>query len=156
MPNCLRIVFVTWEYAYIFWGGGGANFFSGGFSEGRIFHGKGEFQGMDFLGEILHRGTSMSGFPYEMFLVSCFLFADSILRVEMLRAIVRNKFSTRLNCLENISVARRGFPWRRSQIFWHYLKNDQELNKKQVFQLKVRGKIKTKRHYYANERGCSS
>ena len=48
-------------------------------------------------------------FLYEVLLMSCCLFADSILRVETLRVIVRGKFSPGLNCLEDISVRRRDF-----------------------------------------------
>jgi hypothetical protein len=60
-------------------------------------------------------------FLYKILLISCFLFADSILCVEMLKVIVRGKFSPGLNCLENISVGRRGFLLSWSQISLRYL-----------------------------------
>ena len=41
--------------------------------------------------------------------MSCFLFADSILRVGMLRVIVQGKFSAESNRLENRSVGSRDF-----------------------------------------------
>ena len=62
-----------------------------GFSTGIIFQGEGIFQGVDFSGKILHYENLLE-FPYEILLMSCFLFADSILRVEMLMVIVRRKF----------------------------------------------------------------
>jgi hypothetical protein len=58
-----------------------------------------EFPGGEFSGEILHWGN-LPEFLYEIPLMFCFLFADTILRVEMLRVIVQDKFSPGLNCLE--------------------------------------------------------
>ena len=46
------------------------------------------------------------------FYMSCFLFTDLVLHVEMLRIIVRRKFSPGLNSLEDIFVEREIFPWR--------------------------------------------
>ena len=51
----------------------------------------------------------------------------------MLRVIVRGKFSPRLNCPEGISMGKRTFPWRSSEVSWRYIKKDQKLNKKKVF-----------------------
>ena len=58
-------------------------------------------------------------FPYEIRLMSGFVFADSILRVETLR-VVQGKVSPGLNCLENESMGRRDFfveVW--VHISWH-------------------------------------
>ena len=41
--------------------------------------------------------------------MSCFLFTDSILRVEMSRVIVWGKFSSGLSCPEDISMGGGGF-----------------------------------------------
>ena len=88
----------------------------GKFSAGGILHGDnfpwvGNFPGCEF-----YRGNFTLGelpeFLYETDLKSCFHFADSILRVEILRVIVRGKFSPGLNCLENKYVGRREFLWR--------------------------------------------
>ena len=43
------------------------------------------------------------------FYMSCFIFADSILRTEMLRVIVLGGFLPGLNCLKDVSVERRFF-----------------------------------------------
>jgi len=52
----------------------------------------------------------------------------------MLRVIVQGTFSPGLNSSEDISLQREIFPWRRSQVSWTYLKNEQKLNlKKKVF-----------------------
>jgi hypothetical protein len=59
----------------------------------------------------------------------------------MLRVIVRDKFSPGLNCPEDISMRRGIFPWRRNQVSWRYLKNEQKLNKKKFSQQKVRSNI---------------
>ena len=69
---------------YTFFGGGVADFPLGGFSTGMIFRAEGSFQGVNFSGEILHWGN-LPEFLYKILLMSCFLFADSILCVEMLR-----------------------------------------------------------------------
>ena len=62
---------------------------------------------------------------YAKFLfISCFLITDSILGVEMLKVIVRGKFSPGLNCSDDISMG-MGFS---RQISWRYLKNDQKSN----------------------------
>ena len=81
-------------------------FFGRGGSAGTIFHGERSFQGLNFSEEILHYGN-LPEFLYEILLVSYFLIADSILSAEMLRVIVRGKFSPGFNCLENKSVWRR-------------------------------------------------
>ena len=65
-----------------------------------IFHGKGSFKGINFSVEILHRGN-LQEFLREILLMSYFLFAESILRVEMIRAIIRGKFSPGSNFIEN-------------------------------------------------------
>ena len=115
-----------WEVYINFLDGGGVEFSTGG-----IFHGDGSFQGVNFSGEILYWGT-LPEFLYEIYHVSCFLFADSILRLEMLRIVVQGKLSPGFNFLE--SLIRGGiFLWRCSQISWNYLKNDQKLNRNQVF-----------------------
>ena len=75
---------------------------------GIIFHRDRSFQGLNFLGEILQFGN-LPEFLHKFLLMSCFLFADSILRVEMLSVIVRSKFSSGLNCVENKYVWRRNF-----------------------------------------------
>ena len=46
----------------------------------------------------------------------------SILRVELLRVIVRGKFSPGLNFLKDISMGRGISPWRWGHISWSYLK----------------------------------
>ena len=74
--------------------------------------------------------------------ISRFLFTDSILRVEMLIVVVRGEFSG-FSCPENISVGRGIFMRRCCQISWHCLKKDEKLNKKKIFQLKLRSNIKT-------------
>ena len=48
--------------------------------------------------------------------MSCVLFTDSFLHVEMLGAIARGKFSPELDCQEHISMGRGIFPWRWSQV----------------------------------------
>ena len=87
-------MFVIGKYVNTFWVGGRK------FSVGGIFHSGGSSPRVNFSGEVLHRGN-LPEFLYEISLVSCFLFADSILRVKMLRVTVRGKVSSGLNCLEN-------------------------------------------------------
>jgi hypothetical protein len=70
---------------------------------------------------------NLQEFIYEFFYMSCFLFANLILRLEILRVIARGKSSAGLNCPEDIPLGRRIFPWRRSQVSWPYLKKDQKL-----------------------------
>ena len=85
-----------------------ANFILMGLSTRIIFHWKGSYQGLNFSGEILHWGN-LPEFLYKIRLMSFLLFADSILHVEILRVIVRSKFSPGVNCLENESAGRRDF-----------------------------------------------
>ena len=60
---------------------------------------------MEFSGKIL-RWVNLPEFLYEILYMSFFLFTNSILRVEMLRVIVRGKFSPGLNCPGDIFVER--------------------------------------------------
>ena len=64
--------------------GGGTNILIVG-----IFHGKGTFQGVIFLGKLNAGEICQNSSKDKIRLVSCFLFGDSILRVEMLRIIIR-------------------------------------------------------------------
>ena len=74
-----------------------------------------------------------------------FSFPSQFYALEFLRIFVHGKFSPGLNCLKDISVARRIHPWRWGHVSWHHLENDQKLNKKgKFFQLKVRSNIKFK------------
>jgi hypothetical protein len=86
---------------------GGTNFKLGFFPQ-RNFPLGGKFPG----GEIARGNYTLGEFAripkQNSFYMSCFLFFVSISRVELLRVIVRGKFSPRLNCPENISVE-RGF-----------------------------------------------
>ena len=60
--------------------------------------------------------------------------------------------------MDKFLVEEGNFSWRGSWISWYYLKNDQQLKKKQVFQLKVRSNIKTlnEQKHYVYEKGCVS
>ena len=62
-------------------------------------------------------------FWLEISYLSCFLFTDSILRVEVLRVIVWGKLLPLVNCPDDISLRRGIFSWRRNQISWRYWKN---------------------------------
>ena len=84
-------------------GGGGDKYFAVGFFHGGIFQGEESFQGVNLSGEIIHCGN-LREFLYNLFFLymSCFLFSVSILHAEWLKIIVRGKFSSGLNCLEDI------------------------------------------------------
>ena len=58
----------------------------------------GKLEGSNFSGEILLWGD-LPEILYQTLLMSCFLFASSILRAGMLRVIAHGKFLPRLNCL---------------------------------------------------------
>jgi hypothetical protein len=69
--------------------------------KGIIFCGWDSPWGENFLGGGFFRGNLNCGnrpeFLYEILLISCFLFADAILRLDILRVIVLGKFSPGLN-----------------------------------------------------------
>ena len=88
--------------------GEGTNFLLVKFSTGIMLSGEGRFQGVNFSRKILYQ-RNLPEFLYEILLMSCFLFADSILPVEKIRVGVLGKFSPGLNCLENKSMGRRDF-----------------------------------------------
>ena len=73
--------------------GVGKRFF-GDFPRGRIFHGEGFPMG-ELSGGILHfiLGVFSTTHIRNSFYLSYFLFTDSVLHVEMLRVIIRCKFS---------------------------------------------------------------
>jgi len=89
-----------------FWGGD--EFSDGGFSTGRTFLGEGSFQEVEFFSGDFTL-WEFTRIPIKILLMFCFLSADSVLRVEMLRAIAQGKFSPGLNCLEGMSVEKRDF-----------------------------------------------
>jgi len=106
-------------------------------SDGGIFHGKkfpwgGKFPGGEFFIKSLHWGN-LSEFLYEIHLMSCFLFVDSILCVEMFRVIVRGIFSSELICLENIFMGRRDVSLEVEPDFLALFEKQSETEKKQVF-----------------------
>ena len=68
----------------------------------------------------------MSEFPYQILLMSCFLIADSILRVEILIVIVRGKFSPGLNCLRSKSLETSDFCVKEWPDFLELLKKDEK------------------------------
>ena len=72
-------------------GGGGVLFRLMGFVTAIIFRLEGSFQGVNFTGEIL-RWRDLPEFFYEICPISLLFFAESILRVEMLRVIVQGIF----------------------------------------------------------------
>ena len=63
---------------------------------------------MNFSEEISHWDNLLE-FLYEILLLSCYLFDDSILPVEMLSVTVRGEFLPGLNCLEEISLGTKNF-----------------------------------------------
>ena len=81
----------------------------GGFCTGRIFHAERNFQGLNFSREVLHC-VNLPEFLPKLLYMSCRLFTDSILGVEMLRVIFQGKFSPGLNYPEDISLEREIFP----------------------------------------------
>jgi hypothetical protein len=96
----------------------------GKYSMGRGFPG-----GLNFSWEILHWGT-FGNSTAKFFYLSYSLFADSILHVEMLKVIVRCKFSTD-------GILKRIFSWGDVFVegetdFTALFKCDQKLNKKTV------------------------
>ena len=79
-----------------------------GFFTGIVFLGEGSFQGLNFSGEICNGGIGQNS--HTTFVeMSSFLFANSVLRVKMLRVIVRGKYSPGCDCLENKSMGKRDF-----------------------------------------------
>ena len=78
---------------------------------GEKFLGTGNFLWGEFLEEILHRGN-LPEFLYKFLLMSCFLFANSILRIKMLMVTVQGKFLPGLNFLEDMSRGKGDFPLR--------------------------------------------
>ena len=85
----------------------GRFFYWGDFARGE-FSWRGNFPG----GELSRRKFMLEEFakiPLRNFM-SCFLFTNSILHVEMLRVIFQGKFSPGLNYSEDICVGRGIFP----------------------------------------------
>ena len=70
--------------------------------------------------------------------MSCFLPTDSFLCEEVLRVIVRGKFSPGSNYPEDISVAKADFSMEVKPDFLALLKKDKKLNKKQVFSTEIK------------------
>ena len=87
--------------------GGEDDFFAVATLHGENFSVRGISQGRNFSGEIVYLGNLLE-FLYKFLHMSCFLYNDSILSVEVLRVIVRGNFSSGLNFFEDIPV-RRGF-----------------------------------------------
>ena len=90
------------------------------FSAEGILHGKNFPWRGKFRGGKLSRGNSTPGeyarVPIRNLCMYCFLFADSILHVDILKVVVRGKFPPGLNCTEDISVGRSIFLGKWSQI----------------------------------------
>ena len=88
------------------------------FSAGRIFH-KEDSRWWIFQGKFYTEWISQNSYTKFLY-ISCFLFTDSILRVEILKVVSRGKFSPELSigyfCGEGI------LPWRWSQVSWCYWK----------------------------------
>ena len=61
--------------------------------------------------------------------MSCFLIADSVLRVEMFTFIARGEFSPEFNFPDNISFGRRDVSVEVKPDFLALFKKDQKLNK---------------------------
>ena len=71
---------------------------------GIIFCGKGSSKGEHSKGNFTH-GGEFAKIPTQIyFYLSCFLFSDSILHVEILREIDQGKHLLGWNCLEYLSV----------------------------------------------------
>ena len=94
----LREVFVIGKSVYFFRAGVRTNFLMGDFPHGRKFP----------RGELFRGSFTLEDFARvpirNSFYLSYILFAKSILHLEMLMIIVRNKFSPGLNCLKDLSV----------------------------------------------------
>jgi len=73
--HCLRIIFLIGKYSYISQMGGD-EFSGGGFSKGKIFHGKRSFRRVIFPGEILQWGN-LPEFLYEFPFISFTLFVPT-------------------------------------------------------------------------------
>ena len=89
----IRTVLVFWEVCIRFSGGEGGRISAGGTLHGReFFHGQEIFSGWAFEGK-LYTGEVCQNSYTKFLYVSCFSFTDSILWVELIRVIVRDKFS---------------------------------------------------------------
>ena len=84
------------------------NFLPGRFLAWGIFYGEDSFEGRNFRGK-LYTGGICQSFYLKLFYFSYFLFADSVLRLEMLRVIVRGKFFIWIELLVYLSVGRENF-----------------------------------------------
>ena len=116
------IVLILWEVCMHFSvKEGRTNFCWGDFALGEFSMDKEFSRGWNFSEEIAYWGKCQSLYTKFLYL-SCFIFTDSILRMEVLRVIVQGKFSPGLNCPEKISVGRGIFPRTWGQIFWRFWK----------------------------------
>ena len=78
------------------------------FSTGKFFYWRGSFKGSESVRGNYALGEFGKNPIQNAFYISCILISVSMLRVELLKVIVRGKFSPIFNFLEDIFVGRGG------------------------------------------------